>query len=203
MTNRFTGKATQLTLVGIWQPRDPTDPYWRLYPDVEAGVGAQTATYGPFVLSREDFAGGYLANSSASWLAEIDLTPMVHTGTQFVPQTAASVVLPREGDVIISPSAKLLVSRVSGTNGSQSGFIMRKLVATKNGSTYSVNTSEIARYCLRGGKPAISFDEKWMVFHHYVEANDWAALGSALLSLAVLGVVLQSVTLWAFNRLAR
>jgi hypothetical protein len=111
--------------------------------------------------------------------ASIDLTPMVHTGTQFVPQTKSSVTLPREGDVIISPSARLLVSRVSGSNGSQSGFILRKLVATKNGATYTVNTPEIARYCLRGGKPAISFDERWMVFHHYVEAGDWQALGYA------------------------
>jgi hypothetical protein len=120
-----------------------------------------------------------LTDTSATFSsdAEIDLTPMIHTGTQFVPQTPTSVTLPREGDVIISPSARLLVSRVSGSNGSQSGFILRKLVATKNGASYTVNTPEIARYCLRGGKPAISFDERWMVFHHYVEANDWMALG--------------------------
>ena len=51
----------------------------------------------------------------------------------------------------------------------------------------------------------------WNPVSHVIEAMralmvsgyDWGALGSALLSLAVLGVVLQSVTLWAFNRLAR
>ncbi len=120
-----------------------------------------------------------LTDTSATFSsdAEIDLTPMVHTGTPFVPQAASSALLPREGDVIISPSARLLVSRVSGSNGSQSGFIMRKLIATKTGASYSINVPEIARYCLRGGKPAISFDERWMVYHHYVEANDWAALG--------------------------
>ncbi len=111
--------------------------------------------------------------------AEIDLTAMVHVGQQFMPRTAVSVALPREGDVIISPSARLLVSRVSGSGGSQSGFILRKLVATPVADTYTVDVPEIARYCLRGGKPAISFDERWMVFHHYVEANDWMALGYA------------------------
>ncbi len=111
--------------------------------------------------------------------AEIDLTPMVHSGTQFVPQTRSSVTLPYEGDVIISPSARLLISRVSGAGNSQAGFIVRKLVATKSGDSYTVNTPEIARYCLRGGKPAVSFDEKWMVFHHYVESGDWQALGYA------------------------
>jgi len=32
---------------------------------------------------------------------------------------------------------------------------------------------------------------------------DWTAIGNALLSLAILGVILQSATLWAFNRLTR
>jgi hypothetical protein len=36
---------------------------------------------------------------------------------------------------------------------------------------------EIARYCVQGGKPAISFDERFMVFHHYVGPNDFADLG--------------------------
>jgi hypothetical protein len=32
---------------------------------------------------------------------------------------------------------------------------------------------------------------------------DWGAIGSALLSLAILGAILQAATLWAFRRLAR
>jgi ABC-2 type transport system permease protein len=32
---------------------------------------------------------------------------------------------------------------------------------------------------------------------------DWTAIGNALLSLAILGAILQTVTLWAFRRLAR
>ena len=111
--------------------------------------------------------------------AEVDLTPMVHVGTQFEPRTRVRVTLPYEGDVIMSPSARLLVSRVAGPNEGQAGYIMRKLIATPTGDSYTINTPEIARYCLRGGKPAISYDERWMVFHHYVEAGDWAALGYA------------------------
>ena len=56
---------------------------------------------------------------------------------------------------------------------------MRKIVATPNGTSYDVQIPEIARYCVRGAKPAISYDERWMVWHHYVEANDWMALGFA------------------------
>jgi len=35
-----------------------------------------------------------------------------------------------------------------------------------------------------------------------VTGYDWGAIGAALLSLAILGVILQSATLWAFHRLA-
>jgi ABC-2 type transport system permease protein len=36
-----------------------------------------------------------------------------------------------------------------------------------------------------------------------VTGYDWGAIGSALLSLAILGAILQLATLWAFHRLAR
>src|SRR5262249_18571346 len=36
-----------------------------------------------------------------------------------------------------------------------------------------------------------------------VTGYDWGAIGAALLSLAILGVILQVATLWAFHRLAR
>jgi ABC-2 type transport system permease protein len=52
---------------------------------------------------------------------------------------------------------------------------------------------------------------QWNPVTHVIEAiravmvvgYDWGAIGSALLSLAIVGVILQAVTLWAFNRLAR
>jgi ABC-2 type transport system permease protein len=36
-----------------------------------------------------------------------------------------------------------------------------------------------------------------------VTGYDWGAIGAALLSMAILGVILQVITLWAFHRLAR
>jgi ABC-type multidrug transport system permease subunit len=36
-----------------------------------------------------------------------------------------------------------------------------------------------------------------------VTGYDWSAIGAALLSMALVGVVLQIGTLWAFSRLAR
>jgi len=36
-----------------------------------------------------------------------------------------------------------------------------------------------------------------------VTGYDWGVVGAALLAIAILGVVLQLATLWAFHRLAR
>ncbi|MHB1131779.1 MAG: ABC transporter permease [Chloroflexota bacterium] len=52
---------------------------------------------------------------------------------------------------------------------------------------------------------------RWNPITHLIEAiralmttgYDWGAIGTALLSMAIMGVVLQSITLWAFGRLAR
>jgi hypothetical protein len=35
----------------------------------------------------------------------------------------------------------------------------------------------IARYCVQGGKPAFSYDERWLVYHHWVQADDWSWMG--------------------------
>lgn len=52
---------------------------------------------------------------------------------------------------------------------------------------------------------------RWNPFTYLIEAirtlmvtgYDWSAIGAAVVSMAILGVILQSVTLWAFHRLAR
>jgi hypothetical protein len=117
--------------------------------------------------------------ASSNSTSKITLTPFVHTGSSFVPRTGVQVDTPREGDVVLSGTAKLLVGRINGGNSTMIGFVMRKLIATPTGTGYEVSTPEIARYCLRGGKPAFSYDDRWMVYHHYVEAGDWQALGYA------------------------
>jgi hypothetical protein len=124
-------------------------------------------------VSLSDVAAG------GSGTSRITLTPFVHTGTQFMPRAGIQVATPREGDVVLSGTAKLLVSRMNGGNSSQVGYLLRRMIATPSGTTYQINTPEIARYCLRGSKPAFSFDDRWMVYHHVVEANDWMAMGFA------------------------
>ena len=74
VTDRLTDRVSELLVVGVWQPRDLTDPYWRLFPEVERGAAPGSSTYGPFVLHRDDFMAGYLDTASAGWLVDLDLT---------------------------------------------------------------------------------------------------------------------------------
>jgi hypothetical protein len=73
VTDRRTDQTSELVIVGVWQPRVLNDPYWRLFPEVEQGVVPGSATYGPFVLHRDDFVAGYLGTASAAWLVSLDL----------------------------------------------------------------------------------------------------------------------------------
>jgi hypothetical protein len=105
----------------------------------------------------------------------IDFTPMIFDGTKYVSKGRVRVMQPFEGDSTLSPSAQLEMTRVAGPGENQIGYVLRKVVATPSGSTYTITTPEIARYCLSGGKPGFSYDERWIAFHHY-ESNGSANL---------------------------
>lgn len=104
-----------------------------------------------------------------------DFTPMIFDGTKYVSKARVRVQQPFEGDSTLSPSAQLEMTRVSGPNAKQIGYVLRKVVATPSGSSYTITTPEIARYCISGGKPGFSYDERWVAFHHY-ETNGSANL---------------------------
>ena len=67
--------------------------------------------------------------------------------------------------------------RVGDGNGVMAGYVMHQLLATRSGDSYTVQTPTAATYCVRGDKPAFSYDERWLTYHHYVAEEDWAALG--------------------------
>ena len=116
-------------------------------------------------------------DTSFSSNAYSSFTPMIWNGTTYSPRTTVNIDTPFEGDTVLSPSAKLTIARVSGPNDRQLGYVLRKVSATFNGSSYTIAAPEIARYCLSGGKPGFSYDERWVAFHHYVTSADAVALG--------------------------
>ena len=105
-------------------------------------------------------------------------TPMMFNGTHYVGKPAVTVKSPYEGDTVLSPSTKLVISRF-GNQQEHLGYVVRKLNTTPNGASYNITTTEVGRYCLSGAKPSISFDEKYFVTHSYVKSGDWQDLGFA------------------------
>jgi hypothetical protein len=109
--------------------------------------------------------------------ARTSLTPMIHTGNRFTPGVSVDVNTPLEGDSVLSPSARLLITRVAGEDDRQLGFQLRRIDATRTPTGYQIQVPPIARYCVNGGKPSFSYDERWMTYHHYVQDEDAVDLG--------------------------
>ena len=123
-------------------------------------------------------AGGASGPLSASFGANATttLTPMYNDGSRYVPGPHIKVVIPHEGDQQMSPSNTLLITRF-GQRAGTAGFRVRTVTPRfTNGaggasSALSVDTKAIGTVCLAGGKPQMSFDERFLVVHQYVDRN--------------------------------
>jgi hypothetical protein len=151
-----------------------------LYQHIGAALGGGDywAISGQFV-SDDGGHGQTLRDPRAGFDRSNDarLTPMVFDGTEFVPLDPVDVPTPSEGDSVLSPSARLVISRVAGAGDRQNGFNMRRVDAVQTPAGYEVTAPRIARYCVNGGKPGFSYDERWIAYHHYVEEADAVELG--------------------------
>lgn len=132
-----------------------------------------------------------LTNPSAAFDADSvqTLTPMINQGSGFESGTPIRVSTPRQGDPILSPSGRLLVTRIKGrevagfidgadvVTAEQSGYALYSLSATVGAGGNRAEIEDVGRVCLTGGKAVFSFDERWMVLHHYVTDEDATELG--------------------------
>ncbi len=109
--------------------------------------------------------------------ARTTFTRLTNDGSTFRAEGTSAVATPFEGDGVMSPSSELVINRVSGPGGVQLGYVLRRVRAERGAGTFTITAPEIARYCFSGGKPGFSFDERWMVIHHYVGAEDAVELG--------------------------
>ncbi len=159
--------CTSNNVVGLYQHLGASlggGDYWT----VDSQFVSDNGGNGPTL--RDPFAP-FSSNATSS------LTPMIHTGNRYVPGQSVSVDTPLEGDSVLSPSALLMITRVAGEDDRQLGFMLRRVDATKTPSGYEVEVPTVARYCVNGGKPSFSFDERWLTYHHYVEPEDAVDLG--------------------------
>lgn len=132
-------------------------------------------------------------NPSASFRLEstITLTPMINDGAAFALGAGVQVPTPYQGDAMLSPSGRLLITRAQGREqaeepagtalvvAEQSGYVIHRVRASVTSGSASAELEEVGRVCLQGGKAMVSYDERWMVLHRYVTASDAQALGFA------------------------
>ena len=166
-------------MVSFTEPGCSSSEAVGLYQHVGAALGGGDyfAVHGQFVSDN----GGHdptLGDPSATFAGNSRLffTPMIHNGTEYEPGETVDVVSPFEGDAVISPSSRLVISRVAGEKGAQAGFVLRQVNTSTGPAGPQVDIPEIARYCVNGGKPGFSFDERWLTYHHYVEGTDADAI---------------------------
>jgi hypothetical protein len=76
------GTRARLRVTGLFRPRDPAAPYWRLSLLGTSGRVAQGTfvTYGPMLVDPTAFAAGGLTAGQASWLATIDTARITPAG---------------------------------------------------------------------------------------------------------------------------
>jgi len=152
------------------------DDYWVVY-------GAYGEDDGGFHPVYENPAAAFETRSVTT------LMPMLNRGDGYEPGPPARVETPLQGDPMLSPSGRLLVTRVKGeertvtidgddiVTAEQSGYALHFLSTSYDGTSSSATAEEVARVCLNGSKPTLSYDERWMVIHHYVTPEDAVELG--------------------------
>jgi len=134
-----------------------------------------------------------LDNPSAAFASDsvTTLTPMINRGSSFEPGPSTRVPTPLQGDPMLSPSGRVLVTRVKGreytvdvggtdiVTAEQSGYALHLVSTEQRGGEWSASLADVGRICKTGGKAVISYDERWMVFHHYITGDDAVELGYA------------------------
>jgi hypothetical protein len=138
-----------------------------------------------YVIRSDNYANddggstGYLTDPSvdgfASRNSRAELFSMVEQGTSFSINNPVYINTPFEGDFGISPGANFITTRVASEdtmNGShrQVGYRIRSLDPSRAESRI------LGTLCMQGGKVSMSFDERFVVTHHYVNAKDFSDL---------------------------
>jgi hypothetical protein len=103
--------------------------------------------------------------------AKLTITPIVRHGTGYEFMPAVTRTTPYEGDTVISPTSRVISARIAGPGGEQLGFALRQVTLVSSGSGYTVALSDPSTVCVQGGKPAHSYDDRFMAVHSYSDAG--------------------------------
>ncbi|MBX3234410.1 MAG: hypothetical protein KIT84_13310 [Labilithrix sp.] len=102
--------------------------------------------------------------------ARTAFVPMINDGLSYKAQRGVVVTLPHEGDLMLSPSTQLAATRFGDLTSSQ-GYRIRFVKPSTDATTgaLTVDAPLAATVCVPGQKANISFDERFMVTHQYVD----------------------------------
>ena len=119
---------------------------------------------------------GYGSDAAPSFGEDqkIEIKVMVSTGEEYKIGQVGKVDAPWEGDTMMSPTTALVASRISGEE-KQEGYSIRKIESRMSGGGYEFSAKQIGRVCFPGGKANFSFDERYLVTHHYLTREDFAS----------------------------
>lgn len=100
--------------------------------------------------------------------AQVQLSLMANTGSGYRFVANRNVTTPFQGDAVISPSSRAIITRYVDEAGAYQGYVLHRLNATQTNGAITATVDEVARYQTVGAKPSWSYDERWVVYHHYV-----------------------------------
>jgi hypothetical protein len=109
----------------------------------------------------------------------LKVTPMIFDGKNFKPATQVIKPMPFQGDIAVSPSALLLGARFGTKSGAELGYRLSFMKTAKTDAGYTVTTEDAGTVCAKGAKPLFSYDERFMVVHHFADETDFAEYGFA------------------------
>lgn len=183
VSNELSGDEAQCiqleSQIGLYQQLAKSldgDDYWVVF-------GSYDGDNGGFEPVLSNPAAAFESRSTTT------LVPMLNVGSTFEAGAPDRIETPQQGDPMLSPSGRLLVTRIKGgeyrtvvdgddvVSAEQSGYALHLVTTERQGEGYDMRLTDVGRICLQGGKAAVSYDERWMVIHHYVTAADAADLG--------------------------
>ena len=105
---------------------------------------------------------------------KIEIKVMVSLGNEagYKIGQIAKLEAPWEGDTMMSPTTMLTASRISGED-KQQGYSIRKIESRMGAEGYEFTAKQVGKVCIPGGKANFSFDERYLVTHHYLTREDF------------------------------
>jgi hypothetical protein len=94
LPDSLTGARARLQVTGLYRPKDPAAPYWRLSLLGATGrlVQGSFVTYGPMLVTPSAFGPGGLTAGQASWLITVDTGQIAPSSTAEMGQRLGAVI---------------------------------------------------------------------------------------------------------------